>query len=161
VVPVLEGFGRVPVPADPWNEIAEGLYQGGSWVTPTEEDFDAVLTLYASSEPVSHLIHHREWHILDAGVPSEDQLAGATRWVRDHWQRGRRVLVRCQAGLNRSGLVVARTLIEAGATPDSAIQLIRLKRSGYALCNRRFEAYLRQLVVDESAAQQGARPADG
>ncbi|WP_211590223.1 dual specificity protein phosphatase family protein [Microbispora sp. H11081] len=146
VVPVVDGFGWVPMPSEPWNEILDGLHQGGSWVTPTEAEFDAVLTLYASAQPISGRLEQRHWPILDAGMPDESELTAAMRWVHAQWWAGRRVLVRCQAGLNRSGLVVARTLIETGVEPGEAIRLIRAKRSGYALCNPRFEAYLRAMT---------------
>jgi hypothetical protein len=41
---------------------------------------------------------------------------------------GRRVLVHCTEGLNRSGLVVARALMEMGWTATDAIELVRQKR---------------------------------
>ena len=56
---------------------------------------------------------------------------------------GKKVLVHCQAGLNRSSLVVARILMRQGMTADEAIALLREKRSPTVLCNRTFEAYLR------------------
>ena len=55
------------------------------------------------------------------------------------------VLVHCQAGLNRSGLVVGRALMYRGMSADEAIELIRTQRSPSALCNPAFEGYLRSL----------------
>ncbi|MYT19500.1 protein phosphatase, partial [Streptomyces sp. SID7760] len=55
---------------------------------------------------------------------------------------GRTVLVRCNAGYNRSGLVVAQTLIELGREAPTAIGAVRRKRSPSALNNRLFEEYL-------------------
>lgn len=53
-------------------------------------------------------------------------------------------LVHCQAGLNRSGVVVARVLMRKyGLTSDEAIQEVRDRRSSMALCNPMFEAWLR------------------
>jgi hypothetical protein len=52
-------------------------------------------------------------------------------------------LVHCQAGLNRSSLVVARVLMLEGATADEAIGLLREKRSPACLCNPAFEEWLR------------------
>jgi len=40
----------------------------------------------------------------------------------------RRVLVHCTEGLNRSGVVVARALMEMGRTPNDAIDLVRRQR---------------------------------
>ncbi len=52
------------------------------------------------------------------------------------------MLVRCHSGYNRSGLVVAQTLIELGQDPATAIALVRQRRSPWALNNRTFEQYL-------------------
>jgi hypothetical protein len=41
---------------------------------------------------------------------------------------GRRVLVHCTEGLNRSGIVVARALMEMGLTASDAIDLVRRQR---------------------------------
>lgn len=56
--------------------------------------------------------------------------------------------MRCQAGLNRSGLVMALVLIREGYTADEAIALIRLRRGSAALCNHQFVAWLRQVDVE-------------
>ncbi len=41
---------------------------------------------------------------------------------------GRRVLVHCTEGINRSGVVVARALIDMGLTASEAIDLVRRRR---------------------------------
>ena len=51
-------------------------------------------------------------------------------------------LVHCQAGLNRSSLVIARALILSGMTARDAIDLIREKRSPVCLSNPSFEKWL-------------------
>jgi protein-tyrosine phosphatase len=53
-------------------------------------------------------------------------------------------LVHCQAGLNRSSLVIARALILSGMPSAAAIALIREKRSSACLSNPSFERWLRQ-----------------
>lgn len=54
-------------------------------------------------------------------------------------KRGDRVLVTCAAGLNRSGLVTAATMLEQGsATPAEAIRRIRAARGPLALHNPAF-----------------------
>ena len=62
---------------------------------------------------------------------------------------GRRVLVHCTEGLNRSGVVVARALMDMGMTAGEAIDLVRAKRGpsvdGFpALSNPAFEEWLRR-----------------
>lgn len=59
------------------------------------------------------------------------------------------VLVHCQQGWNRSGLITALALIRDGMEPKAAIALMREKRSAEVLCNAVFEAWL---------LRQGARP---
>ncbi|WP_051779493.1 protein-tyrosine phosphatase family protein [Streptomyces sp. NRRL S-241] len=61
-------------------------------------------------------------------------------------QDGRTVLVRCNAGYNRSGLVIAQTLIELGHDSTTAIDLVRQRRSPSALNNRLFEEYLNTVL---------------
>ena len=36
-----------------------------------------------------------------------ERLLRVSKWAFDRWNAGERVLIRCQAGLNRSGLVTA------------------------------------------------------
>lgn len=57
-------------------------------------------------------------------------------------QKTGQVLVHCQAGLNRSGLVTAAVLIKEGALPSVAIRRLRALRSPAVLCNPTFEAWL-------------------
>ena len=62
---------------------------------------------------------------------------------------GRRVLVHCTEGLNRSGVVVGRALMDMGMTAAEAIDLVRAKRGpsvdGFpALSNPAFEDWLRR-----------------
>ena len=133
---------------DPWNEIIPGLWQGGSWVEPTKFDFDAVLTSHMDSAPPEEGIKHKEFYFNDTiyYLPTQHELDDAVAWV---WQRvmhGERVLVRCHAGLNRSGLIVASTLVMLGSTPDEAILLVRKNRSPNALFNKMFELYVRDLA---------------
>ena len=56
---------------------------------------------------------------------------------------GRKVLVRCYHGYNRSGLVVAHALVRRGHATEEAIRLIRSRRSPWALHNELFVDYLR------------------
>jgi protein-tyrosine phosphatase len=63
----------------------------------------------------------------------------------NRWREKGQVLVHCQAGLNRSSLIVARALMlgaDAYSASD-AIDLLRTKRSPACLCNPAFERYLR------------------
>jgi hypothetical protein len=84
----------------------------------------------------------------DSTDQAVEQIPALAAWVNICRKDGP-VLVHCQAGLNRSSLVVAMALILEGSTADAAIALIRQKRSPACLCNPAFENWLR--------AQRGPR----
>lgn len=146
----------VPVPESPWNEIVPGLWMGGHEfrgrsgrpeLAVVRDEFDVVQTLlrlpgYGPGPGVEHHV----WPIPD-GPLDGTQLAGVIRLARaanEALDAGRRVLVRCYHGYNRSGLVVAHALVQrAHTSPDEAIQLIRSRRSAWALHNELFVEYLR------------------
>ncbi len=75
-------------------------------------------------------------------------LQAIVRMAHAEWKRGQRVLIRCQAGMNRSGLIMALILIREGYTAEDAIDLIRAKRSKHALFNGRFEKWLKEASVE-------------
>lgn len=143
-----------PDASSPWDEIVPLLWMGGHYYqdpagvrepTVVGGEFDLVISLYA-----------REGHGPDAGVehrcaeiPDGPLTAGQLEVVGEMaelaaWsvRGGRRVLVRCQSGYNRSGLVIAQALINLGHSTDHAIFLIRSHRSKWALNNPLFVSYL-------------------
>lgn len=80
----------------------------------------------------------------DSLEQSFDEVEAIANWINVAKKSGP-VLVHCQAGLNRSSLVAARSLMLEGRTADEAISLLRTQRSEACLCNPVFEAYLRGL----------------
>src|SRR4051812_6463328 len=136
--------GWIPIPEEPFAEIAPRLFQGGTLtasgasVDPSELDFDSVLTLYRSAPWCAAPINERRFLFEDGKVIPES-VQDAVDWAWSQWAlQKKRLLVRCQAGLNRSGLIVALVLIRDGHDPDDAIRLVRGRRSPYALVNRHF-----------------------
>jgi len=110
------------------------------------DEFDLVQTLLRlpGHGPGSGIEHH-VWPIPD-GPLDGTQLAGVMRLARaacDALDDGRKVLVRCYHGYNRSGLVVAHALVRRGYATEEAIRLIRARRSPWALHNELFVEYLR------------------
>ena len=73
-----------------------------------------------------------------------DEVARISRWVNDCRKQGP-TLVHCQAGLNRSGIIVGHALMTGPErmTADDAIETMRRKRSPAVLCNSTFEQWLR------------------
>jgi hypothetical protein len=137
-----------------WNEIVPGLFVGGHYrrgedgrevpVVVTDE-FDVVIDLYTRSGhgPEPGVQHHVARMPDDRLTP--DQLADVSRLAEVAAAAvgdGKRVLVRCHAGYNRSGLVAAQALHRLGYSIDDAIFLVRYRRSRYALYNRFFVDYL-------------------
>ena len=146
----------VPVPDRPWSEIVPGLWMGGhEFRGPGGElelavvrgEFDLVQTLTRARQghgPDPGVRHH-VWPIPD-GPLDGTQLAGVIRLAQaagEAMDEGRTVLVRCYSGYNRSGLVVAHTLVHRGHSAEEAIRLIRSRRSPWALHNELFVEYLR------------------
>ncbi|MEU6586128.1 hypothetical protein [Nocardia sp. NPDC046763] len=108
-------------------------------------EFDVVISLYsrAGHGPDPGVQHHIA-HMPDGPLTS-DQLADVSRLADIAWAAvidGKRVLVRCHAGYNRSGLVTAQALHHLGYSIDDAIFLVRYRRSKYALNNPTFVDYL-------------------
>jgi protein-tyrosine phosphatase len=71
--------------------------------------------------------------ITDLRLPSADTLAAwhAQRAaLADAFGRREKVLVHCAAGLGRTGMLVARLLVDAGLDPDEAIAQVRRARAG-------------------------------
>jgi protein-tyrosine phosphatase len=106
--------------------------------------------MYASANPVDWFVHEMRFGFYDHDMSDFDteSLRDIVTITHRQWKTGKRVLVRCQAGLNRSGLVMALILIREGHTADEAIHLIRSQRGQAALCNRTFERWLRSTDME-------------
>ncbi|GAA5208158.1 MULTISPECIES: dual specificity protein phosphatase family protein [Streptomyces] len=149
----------VPAPGRPWDEIVPGLWMGGhEFQGPVgrresavvRDEFDLVQTLLRlPGHGPDEGVEHHVWPIPD-GPLDGTQLAGVIRLAEaagEALDEGRKVLVRCYHGYNRSGLVVAHTLMRRGGTAEEAVRLIRSRRSPWALHNDLFVEYLRAGLV--------------
>ena len=143
-------------PISLYSEILENLFMGGTddedvihipaRVYSRREDlpFDSIVTMYAWARPADWNIQEFRYGVPDASIKDIDldRLRQAVEFGYDRWKSGDRVLVRCQAGLNRSGLVLALILIKDGLEPAEAINRIRDNRGPDALFNDNFHAWL-------------------
>lgn len=158
-------------PVELWNEVTPGLFQGGtddsdtmgaylrednssgyarifgqiSTGQVTKKHFDTVATLYSAANAVGRSVKEIRFAFHDGDMSDldpETDLFFMVREVHSDWKSGKKVLVRCQAGINRSGLVTALVLIRDGYSPEDAIRLIRDNRCEAALSNSRFEKWL-------------------
>ena len=143
-------------PTEPFAEILPGLYMGGTADDATVDVsmplqglgdpnlFDAVVTLYSWAQPMGWGVEEMRYGFADASVEHFDteRLLRVSRWAYERWNAGEQVLIRCQAGLNRSGLVTALTMMHAGFEPADAIRKIREQRSELALFNNHYVTWL-------------------
>lgn len=108
--------------------------------------FDSVVCLYGHANPIGYYVREQRFGIADAELDesSKPEIRQLADWLHSEWKMGKRVAGKCQAGWNRSGLVVALVLIREGYSADEAISLIRERRSPNALCNPYFVEFIKQ-----------------
>ncbi len=149
---VVDSIGFCPTG---WDEVSPGLFVGGharvdadGWTVPVvvTDEFDTVISLYAEDgHGPSDGVEHHYHRMADADLLGADatEVARLARLAADRVRDGRRVLVRCQAGLNRSSLVAALALVDLGLAPQDAIDRIRDGRHLNCLFNRSFVEHVR------------------
>lgn len=158
------------MPRQLWSETLPGLWQGGTmdrwagddWAETmahgksiSKQQFDSVYTLYADAEPVDWFVKEVRFgfwdsHRMDDFSPEGD-LMDLVQMAHKDWKSGKRVLIRCQAGLNRSGITMALVMIRDGYSPAEAITLMREQRSPAVLCNPTFTRWLLNLTEEQLA----------
>lgn len=121
------------------------------WLMDGDEPrFDRILNLYPWGEyevPLGTSMLSVEAYDSEDVFDELDELSDL---VFDWLESGYRVLVHCQAGLNRSSLVIGYMLMKHyGYSADDAIQKIRDSRSPMCLCNDAFRQYLKSVSFDE------------
>jgi hypothetical protein len=140
-----------------YSQISESLWQGGTYYDdttirgrkrlPTLNDpkpFDSVVSLCAHSMPFGWLVKEMRYAFADGPAKPElyAEIERLADWAYAEWKDGKRVLIRCQAGMNRSSLVTALVLMRSGLSPEAAIALIRKQRSPYVFSNKDFLDYV-------------------
>jgi hypothetical protein len=140
-----------------YSEVAPNLFMGGTDDNATidqaqklrhfegSNEFDCVVTLYAWAAPANWGVEERRFGFPDANIIEEyiPTIVELAQWAHAKWAAGKKVNIRCQAGLNRSGLVTALTLMISGMSAQDAINTLREKRSDYVLCNGEYERWLK------------------
>lgn len=154
---------EIELPDDLWSEVLPNLWQGGTddddtiWELDrrsvadiTKKDFDSVYTAYAWANPCDWLVKEVRYPFYDGNMADINlvELYDIVRMAHTDWKAGKRVLIRCQAGLNRSGLIMALVLMREGYKAKDAIALMREKRGISVLCNRTFEKWLLSLPTE-------------
>ena len=148
---------RAPVPPAGWEmqvrEVVPRLFIGTKILPPAEYatlGVDAIVDLepwdYAWVPPVPTGFIYLSFPLEDEeGV--DPKVVEVAAFVASLVNANQRVLVHCTEGLNRAGVVVARTLVELGHSRADAIELVRNQRGlsmdGFeALSNESFVAWL-------------------
>ena len=151
------------LPKDLYSEILPGLFMGGThdddvvYAQPTDKHkinsnkFDCVITMYAWANPTDWGVEEIRYGIPDSDINDANikKLLDIAYWGYQRWLSGEKVLIRCQAGLNRSGLITSLILIMDGLFPMSAVNLIREKRTPFALFNQNYVTWLTDQARDE------------
>lgn len=107
--------------------------------------FDLVVSLYLrEGHGPSGDVEHQCVEIPDGPLTAAqiEAVCQTAESVVESIRSGRRVLVRCHSGYNRSGLVIAQALVHLGYSTKDAIFLVRYRRSKWALNNSLFVDYL-------------------
>ena len=142
-------------------EVLPGLLIGTKLVPPAEYEqlgVDAIVDLedweFAWVPPVPTGSIYLSFPIEDDDRV-EPKVREVAAFVASLVRSGRRVLVHCTEGLNRSGVVVARTMLDLGWTAAEAIELVRRQRG---LTQDGFQALSNQRFVEWLLAEEAAEP---
>lgn len=113
--------------------------------------FDSVVCMYGHANPIGYYVREQRFGIADSELDedSKPEIRQLADWLHSEWKSGKRVAGKCQAGWNRSSLIVALVLLKDGYSAEEAISLIREKRSPNALCNPHFVDYIKQVYESE------------
>lgn len=129
------------------SRVLDNLWQGGcpdygSVALP--KGFDYVLSLYPwGAQYILPEGCERDivtmYDALDQDTAQVDELAEG---VAERVLAGEVVLIHCQAGLNRSGMLTAHVLKKLGYTGEQALKMLRDGRSPLVCCNETFEQFI-------------------
>jgi protein-tyrosine phosphatase len=146
------------------SEIVPGLFVGSKPDPGRHSGVDVIVLAALEYQPSAELFPGVEViHVPLDDAPNRllrnDEIADATEAgsrVARRLRAGRRVLVSCQMGLNRSALIVALAMYEVyGMSADEIIARLRKERGAWALSNLNFERLLRA-VIDVQQDPQSA-----
>jgi protein-tyrosine phosphatase len=144
--------GNTPFDVPFISKVYDDLWQGGCQSGLRLPTFiDHLVSLYPWEQ--YHEGHELKSRLVvrmydDLAGPNRDEVEGVARWINAARKTGT-VLVHCQAGLNRSGLVTAAALILEGMPAKEAIQTLREARSDAVLCNPSFASWLEKFEEDK------------
>jgi Dual specificity phosphatase, catalytic domain len=136
-------------PAESCTEVIPGLFQASAEQSPAEmlAMFDVLIDVGGRDRWDGDPDPRYRFHPID-DVPfivDAEMIHTVGERIAALVREGKHVAVNCLSGVNRSGLLVARALVELGYTPEEAIEAVRTARGPMALSNQHF---VRFLLVD-------------
>lgn len=152
----------------PWDQVYEHpsggtLHLGGHVCQPAggscviTDQFDTVVSLYSQEGfgPDPGVTHHTH-KMIDGGLDPADhaRLHELADEVVTSVSSGEAVMVRCMAGMNRSGLVAGLALVKMGWGANEAITRMREARSPYVLFNEDFTAFIRETAEIQNGSHR-------
>jgi len=158
----IEGYARAAVEAGEDGRFDVPLIshiEGNLWTggcidgAVLSDDFRNVISLYPWERfQLGPRTRRIEVRLYDAAeMPDPDVLEDLADRAVSLLDEGK-LLIHCQAGLNRSSLLAALVLRRLGHTSAEAIALLRERRCPVVLCNQTFERYLLELDEQPQAS---------
>jgi hypothetical protein len=136
-------------PGEPYSEVIPGLFQASAAHSPAEmlSMFDVLIDVGGRDRWDGDPDPRYSFHPLDdvQFIADAEMIHTVGERIASLVREGKHVAVNCLSGVNRSGLLVGRALVELGYTPEEAIEAVRSARGPMALSNQHF---VRFLLVD-------------
>jgi len=135
------------------NEIIPGLFQGNHLsqaILLSELDVDIAVDLSIGHPPDGKCPkeegkQYLYWVLEDSVVEDPVTLVALAKYLSVLLDHGKKIIVRCGEGHNRSGLLVATVLMVRGMKWWEAVDSIRDQHEAVALNNQRFIEWLQSL----------------
>jgi protein-tyrosine phosphatase len=130
-----------------YTQISKYLFMGGNtawfFLKKNGVNYNHWIHCALEEKPIWQMADYIEWiKLKDKPINQEIiyQAEEASDWAAEVIKSKLPLLITCMAGLNRSGLVTALTLMKLG--DKDPIWTLRRKRSPYVLFNKSFEKYV-------------------
>jgi hypothetical protein len=144
-----ESFVWGGYPVEPYTEVIEGLVQASAAHSPAEmlAMFDILIDVGGRDRWKGDPDPRYSFHPLDdvPFISDAEMIHTVGERIASLVSEGKHVAVNCLSGVNRSGLLVGRALVELGYSPAQAIEAVRGARGPMALSN---PGFVRFLLVD-------------
>lgn len=150
----LSNMAAAGVPYEPSSSIGYSFLMPGGHLAQGSAPWPGVripfdVIVLAAEEYQRDLPGYRVMHVpLDDGPPPDTatraRIRFAAREIANHVRNGKRVLVTCWQGRNRSGVLAGLALVELGLHPARAVRRIQQYRNG--LTNQYFRAMVDGMI---------------